>query len=231
MNPAGYALAYYHARTVDTLDLLGKLEEDELFGIFTLEVDGRRISRDLLDSVAEITFLERHLQLSERPEFRVLDIGAGYGRLAHRMVEGVSSAREYLCTDGVAASTFICGYYLTMRGAAPRAVVVPVDRVRDTLELHPVDLAVNIHSFSECSLAAITWWMELVRHARVKHLMIVPNSLNNGGTRLLTNQLDDFEPIVERHGYKLVAKEPKYRDPVVQQYAIGPTYYYLFELS
>jgi hypothetical protein len=36
---------------------------------------------------------------------------------------------------------------------------------------------------------------------------------------------------VERHGYKLVAKEPKYRDPVVQQYAIGPTYYYLFELS
>jgi hypothetical protein len=230
MNPPGYALAYYHARAVDTLDLLGKLEEDELFGIFTFEVDGRRVSRDLLDSVAEINFLERHLQLSARLKFRVLDIGAGYGRLAHRMVEGLPNLREYLCTDAVAASTFVCEYYLQTRGVAPRALVVPVDQLSDTLGLRPVDLAVNIHSFSECSLPAISWWMELVSRARVKYLMIVPNSLNNGGTRLLTNELQDFQPVVARHGYRLVAKDPKYCDPLVQQYAICPTYYYLFEL-
>jgi hypothetical protein len=231
MNPQGYALAYYHARSVDALDLLDKLHEDELFGVFTFDVDGRRVSRDLLDSVAEINFLERHLHVSARPGFRVLDIGAGYGRLAHRMVTGLSSVSEYLCTDGVAASTFICEYYLQTRGASPRAVVVPLDHVRETLGHHPVDLAVNIHSFSECSLAAIAWWMETVSRARVKYLMMVPNSLNNGGARLLTNDLHDFQPVVERHGYKLVAKDPKYGDPVVQQYAICPTYHYLFERS
>lgn len=61
--------------------------------------------------------------------------------------------------------------------------------------------------------------------------MIVPNSGKHGGELLLTNDGKDFGEVIEKHGYKLVAKEPKYRDPVVQKYAINPTYHYLFELQ
>jgi hypothetical protein len=61
--------------------------------------------------------------------------------------------------------------------------------------------------------------------------MIVPNANNHGGELLLTNDGKDFGEVIEKHGYTLVAKDPKYRDPVVQEYAINPTYHYLFELQ
>jgi hypothetical protein len=56
--------------------------------------------------------------------------------------------------------------------------------------------------------------------------MIVPNT----GDRLLTHEGFDFSGVIERQGYRLLAKEPKYRDPVVQQYGLNPSYYFLFEL-
>jgi len=60
--------------------------------------------------------------------------------------------------------------------------------------------------------------------------MIVPNALDHGGELLLTNDRQDISKVVDKHGYKLIIKEPKFRDSVVQKYAIGATYYYLFEL-
>ena len=65
----------------------------------------------------------------------------------------------------------------------------------------------------------------------VKHLMIVPNAINSQGSRLLTNDAQEFQPVIEKYGYQLIAKDPKYHDPIVQQYAIDPTYCYLFELK
>ena len=59
--------------------------------------------------------------------------------------------------------------------------------------------------------------------------MIVPNAGDHGGELLLTNDRRDIGKVVEKHGYKLIVKEPKFEDPVVQKYAINPTYYYLFE--
>ena len=55
--------------------------------------------------------------------------------------------------------------------------------------------------------------------------MIVPNP-----PELRTSDGIDFGNIIEKHGYKMIAKDPKYRDPIVQKYAINPSYYYLFEL-
>ena len=39
----------------------------------------------------------------------------------------------------------------------------------------------------------------------------------------------DFQSLIEQSGYKLVVKKPKYSEPVIQQYGISPTYYYLFK--
>ena len=230
MNAAAYALATYYIRSIDKLGLIDRLEEDGLFGACTFEVGGRRVSRDLLDSIIEINFLERHLQLSSREHFRVLDIGAGYGRLAHRMLAGLPNVERYLCTDAVAVSTFISEYYLRFRGLDDRAKVVPLDEIDAALQAIPVNLAINIHSFSECHLPAIEWWLSLLERHRVEYLMLVPNANDHGGERLRTNDDKDFHQIIERHGYRQVAMEPKYLDTVVQAHAINPTCHYLFRI-
>jgi hypothetical protein len=236
MHVLGYALSTYYAKSVDRLRLLDTLEEDELFGNFTFRVDQRLVSRDLLDSVLEISFLERHLALSSVRDLHILDIGAGYGRLAHRAALGLGTLGCYFCTDAHPASTFISEYYLRFRGLEQKAKVVPLHEIEDTLSRQKISLAVNVHSFSECKPDAIHWWMSLLRKNNVENLFIVPNDYATGGKMLLTydykrNRFDNFQDIVEEHGYKLKIKEPKFLDPVVQQFGINPTYYYLFELA
>src|SRR5262249_39230162 len=97
-NVLAYALSVYYLRSIDHFDLLEKLVEDNSFGNFTFPIAGREASRDLVDSMAEIYFLDRHLGICSRAGLRVLDIGAGYGRLAHRMT-ALPGIERFYCTD------------------------------------------------------------------------------------------------------------------------------------
>jgi hypothetical protein len=231
MNEMSFALAYYYMRTVDRLSLFDRLSEDRAFGVnFCAIVEGRLVTRDLLDSVAELNFLERHLALSQRTALTILDIGSGYGRLAHRSLAAFPSIERYLCTDAVAVSTFICEHYLRHRGADARAQVVPLHEIRSALRRCPVDLAINVHSFSECSPEAIAWWMALLREQRVPRLMVVPNVVGADGVTMLTIDGADFSRVLTDHGYRLVARDPKYLDPLVQKYGPTPAFHFLFEL-
>lgn len=228
-NILSYALTFYYLKSLDHLGLFGKLSEDSHFGNFTFDIGKRLISRDLLDSISEILFLDRHLGIASRPGMKVLDIGAGYGRLAHRMTTALPNVQNYFCTDAVAVSSFVSDYYLRFRGA-DRAQVIPLDEIDRKLTAEPVDLAVNIHSFSECRLEAIDWWAKLLAKHRVKQLMVVPNDVTETPGQLLTNKDEDYLPILQRHGYRLLLSEPKYADPVVQAYGIKPHWYHLLEL-
>jgi len=232
MNAMSFALAYYCLKTADRLRLFERLDEDQAFGVDLVEVvDGRVVTRDLLDSVAELNFLERHLAISQRPALTVLDIGAGYGRMAYRSLAALPSIQRYLCTDAVPVSTFICEHYLRYRGVDARAQVVPLHEIQSTLRQHQVDLAINIHSFSECPLEAIAWWMALIRAHSVRRLMVVPNVVGADGFTMLTFDGQDFSRVVTEHGYRLVARDPKYLDPLVQKYAPYPAVHFLFELQ
>jgi len=224
-NLFGYLLAYYYAKSIDRLGLLDILKEDTAFGVITYEVDGKQVSRDLLDSVLEIYFLENNLGLSDKENLTILDIGAGYGRMAHRMVESFPNVKSYCCTDAVAVSTFISKYYLELRGLQDRTRVLALDTIHEDLSKGSIYLAVNIHSFSECTLDAIEWWLSLLVEKEVPYLMIVPNS----GVELLTNDGRDFSSMLNDYGYGRIALEPKYKDPVVQKYAMNPDYYHLFK--
>jgi putative sugar O-methyltransferase len=226
MNIMAYALTTYYAKSIDTLGLFEKLEEDDYFGVNSFNIGNRLVSRDLLDSILEIHFLEKHLNISSYANLSVLDIGAGYGRLAHRMVCSLPNIAQYVCTDAFPVSTFISEYYLRFRGLEGKAAVVPLDEIEHVLRKIPMDIAVNIHSFSECRVSAIEWWLSVLEKYRVKHLMIVPNP-----PELRTNDGIDFGDVIAKHGYKMIAKDPKYGDPVVQEYAINPSRYYLFELT
>jgi SAM-dependent methyltransferase len=215
----------------DSLGLLGRLEEDGAFGCWTYSYPGYgRFSRDLLQSVNEISFLERELKLSAWQRLRVVDVGAGYGRLAHRMAGAYPTLADYCCLDAVPESTFLSEYYLRYRGCTPPGRVVSLDRIEADLRPGDFDLAVNVHSFSECTHAAIAWWMDLLRRLEVSRLLIVPNE----STGLLSLERDgrrrDFRPLLEEAGYERIRCEPVLTDPAVRALFGVEDYFHLFEL-
>lgn len=234
-----YLVTLLHLMSVDRLGLLDRLGEDGAFGARTYRLGASTVSRDLLDSVAEISFLEDTLHLSERGSISVLDIGAGYGRLAHRLAEAYGDQVHVTCVDAVATSTFLCEYYLSYRGVQDRTTVVALDEMDARLGERPIDLAVNVHSFSECTAATIAAWLDVLVAHDVRHLLIVPNAWIHGGTRLESledmggpdrpQRHEDFEPLLAERGYRLVTRRPKYPDPLVQRHGISPTHYWLFE--
>ena len=101
-----YATAAY-VKEVDHLGLLNRLCEDDHFGAETFDFHGKTVSRDLLDSVLEINFLAKYLSIFNDRTINILDIGAGYGRLAVRAVNAKSNIGRYYCIDAVPESTFI----------------------------------------------------------------------------------------------------------------------------
>jgi FkbM family methyltransferase len=215
----------------DSRGLLASLAEDGAFGCWTYEFDGyRRCSRDLLDSVNELLFLDRTLNIFNQSGVRVLDIGAGYGRLAHRASQALPGLADYCCVDAVPESTFLSEYYLGYRAVMPPVRVAALDEVPD-LEPGSFDLAVNVHSFSECTRAAIGWWMAELARLEVPRLFLVPNepsgflSTETDGTRL------DFLSVLESHGYHLVAEEPVFDDPAVRALTDVHDRFCLFELE
>lgn len=197
-------------------ELLERLGEDGAFGCWTYDFPGLPpCSRDLLDSVNELMFLERELSVLSTPGMRVLEIGAGYGRLAHRFVHAAQNVADYCCVDAVAESTFLCEFYTKFRGVAPPVRVAELPEV-PSLVPSTFDLAINVHSFSECSLAAITWWMAQLERLEVRTLFLVPNepegylSTEPDGTRL------DYLPVIESHGFQLTTEEHVLRDEAVR---------------
>lgn len=223
-----YLLYAQYVRDRDSQGLLSRLSEDGAFGCWTFRYEGHPLySRDLLESVNEIGFLERRLGLSRRSTFSVLDIGAGYGRMAHRMTCAYPNLADYFCVDAVAEATFLCDYYLRERGCTPPARSVPLDEL-DRLVPGGVDVAVNIHSFPECTFAAIEWWIGLVRRLEIPTFLIIPNEPSD----LLSLEPDgrrrDFRPLLEAAGYRLEHSEPVISDPAIRESVRLRDHFFLF---
>jgi FkbM family methyltransferase len=215
----------------DSHNWVASLGENNDFGCWTYEFPGfPPCSRDLLDSVNELLFLDRTLGITATKDLRILDIGAGYGRLAYRSSQALAGLKAYTCVDAVPESTFLSEYYLGFRGASPPTRVVPLPDVVD-LEPGSFDLVVNVHSFSECTLSAIEWWMEQVERLGIRHFFLVPNessgflSTEEDGTRL------DYLSVIEAHHYRLVKEEPVFDDDAVRSLLDVEDRFCLFELE
>ena len=197
---AAYALSANYVARHDRLGLLDALDEDGAFGALTFEVEGRRVSRDLLDSVLEI------------------------GALAAWLGADV----EVVATDAVPVSTFLCEYYLAFRGCL-RARVVPLDDVHAVFEAGGFDAAVNVHSFGEAPRAAVRWWLERIATAGIPRLLIVHGEpeLYALESDLSRSRYDD---VLDELGYRRVALRPKYEhSATVQRLGIFPAWYHAFE--
>ena len=214
----------------DPYGLLNRLGEDGSYGCWTFAYPGwPLVSRDLLDSINELYFLDRQLQLLTRQDFTVLDIGAGYGRLAHRMLAAAPGVKTYLCTDAVPESTFLCEYYLRASGLGERAQVIPLDELEQKLAGRRVDLAINVHSFSEMSTRNIQGWLDWLVRLEVPWLFIVPNDAD----QLLTVEHQDtrgeFSTLLDAAGYELAAREPVYADPTMREFMNVTDHFFLFK--
>ena len=218
-----------HVDRVDTDGLLDVLDEDGAFGCWTFAFPGwPEVSRDLLDSVLEIDFVRRHVSAASRPGFRVLDIGAGYGRLAHRMATAVPELTDYCCVDAVPEMTYLSEIYLAHRAVVPPARVVELPDVDQVVRDEAFDLVVNVHSFSECTHDAVAWWVRHLAQADVQTLLVVPNE----PTELLTREVDgtrrDYRPLLEEAGFELDVREPVITDPAVRELIDVHDHFHLF---
>jgi hypothetical protein len=223
-----YATAAY-AKEIDRLGLWNCLDEDDLWGAETFDFHGKIVSRDILDSILEINFLNRNLELSGKSAVNILDIGAGYGRLAHRMATAFPNLGMYYCVDAVPESTFISEYYLKVRGMTDRCAVVPLDKL-DQLQSAEIYLAVNIHSFPECRNSVVNWWLQWLGGKQIRWLFIA-SSTHLGLTSHEGQGLrQDFLQLIQNVGFKLAVKESKFESaPLLKDCGLYPADYYLFE--
>jgi hypothetical protein len=223
-----YLVSAAYAEGVDDWGMLRTLKEDSLFGALTFRLaDDVVLSRDLIDSVLEIDFLRRCLSLARDGAYTGLDIGAGYGRFAHRFCTMFPKSYMY-CIDGVATSTFLCDAYIRFRNLSDKACSVPLDEV-ERLRASTFDFAMNVHSWSECTLATIEYWLGLLADMNVRHLFIVPHEPSfltmesDGSTRT-------YLPTLESHGYRCVLSRKKFGDSrFLDKYGLYNAPYSLFE--
>lgn len=221
-----------YVRDMDERRLLDLAVEDGLFGCWSFQPPGfPLLSRDLLDSVNEMYFLHRTCDLLDRTRLTVVDIGAGYGRLAFRMARCVPGLERYLCLDAVPESTFLSEYYLRYRRVTATTAVVPLDALATVPARFSPDIAVNAHSFSEMPRSAIQAWVEWLSGTGTRILLVVPND----GERLLSTESDgtrvDALPVVTGAGYVPVHSEPVVRDRQVRQTSGLTDFFVLFELA
>lgn len=223
MREQRYLLTSYHVKETDRLGLWDRLHEDGLFGAYVFDFNGQKaVSRDLLDSMNEMNFIDRHTGLFRRAEVSVLDIGAGYGRFAHRLIQGLPNVRHVSCTDAVAESTFLSEFYLRFRGVDDRAKVVPFDEVPRELRGRRFDLVTNIQSFSECTLEFIDSWLDVISQNDVEYLFIVPNTQEGMFSIELDHTRKDFLPLITSRGFKVAVSDFLYAGaPSLQKFGVS----------
>lgn len=225
-----YFLFTQYIANHDPAGLLRKLGEDGQFGAYTFQYQGYPLaSRDLLDSVNELNFLHRHTGLLDMKPLRILDIGAGYGRMAHRTLAAAPGVTQYDCVDAIPESTFLCEYYLHHYGLEAKARSIPLDELEAKVSSSQYDLAMNIHSFSEMSYTAIEGWFALLAWVKPRYLLIVPNV----GEALLSSEADktrrDSSPLIAAAGYKLKVSEHVFQDLNLREFLNIDDYLMLYE--
>jgi SAM-dependent methyltransferase len=217
---SSFVISALFAERSDSYGLLTRTREDGDFGAQCIRIGGRLWSRDLIDSVMEITFLSDHLPSGSLDSLRIIDVGSGYGRLLHRLADTTQNATLY-GADGVALSTAICRAYIRHQDQDARVTVLSLAEVDDFTE--DFDLATNVHSFSEMPLEIVVRWLDWLVERKVRYLFIVPNK---PGPALIDGTV--FMPQLIERGFELVGRREKFDDPLIGKLAFHQNEFYLF---
>jgi hypothetical protein len=93
-----------------------------------------------------------------------------------------------------------------------------------SLQKNRFKLAVNVHSFSEMSLASIEVWVNFLVEKQIDYLFIVPN-----GSSLSLNDGTDFSFLLAKAGFEIIDNSPKYSDLDFNKFGIYPSSYFLLK--
>ena len=222
-----YTVAYEYAASHDRLGALAKFSDDGAFGGLRFRVGGRVVSSDMIDSSLQLNFIARHCGFHLSDQLTLLDIGAGWGRLACRFLELFPRGFAF-ALDAVPFPSFLAQRYLEYRGVFDRAVTGSRTKL-DTARPGAFQIAANVHSWSEAPLASIDLWLSKLDALQVPFLFFVPHGLpavsleKDGPGQLIV-------PAILAHGWRVLVDEPKYGSSLQRQRAgLYPTaHYYLF---
>lgn len=234
MTPERYQNTLHYAIDQGLRHDIEMLGEDGAFGCITFNEDMGAseddivYSRDLLDSVCEIQFLRETLGFKDTDEPTLLDIGAGYGRLAYRWLQAMPFAYVFCC-DAIPLSTFLCNFYLNYRIPHMESATIPLHELS---RLQRADVACNIHSFSEMPLSAVRFWLSFCADLNIPNLFLVPHAGDLIHPHFVTSEADgshlDYFHLFAEHGYKLKVQRPKFPRELAPR-LIYSTDYLLFE--
>lgn len=222
-----YRLSWRYIDEHDHLDLRHTLVDDDAFGATAWEIEGRLMTRDLIDSILELNFLEQALPGVASSGPSIIDIGAGYGRFAHRCRAAFTGSRLTLC-DAVPISALLAEFYLAYR-QVDGVTVVDLDEVELLRADCRFDLAVSMHTFNEMPVSAISWWLQLLAALDVPYLFFVPNNVQGTRSRERDGRQLPFDRLLVDNGYALVHARDKYwEDPVAQRDGLYPGTHLLY---
>ncbi len=191
---------YVHQR--GPIDIDGKLRDAD-YGARVVETTHGSLTRMWLDSNVELDFVARHLPTAKR----VLDIGAGYGRLA---VAGRELFDRYVCVDAVPISTEVCRDYCGRFASQTEVPSLPDFLAIYGFHFNDIDLAINVHSWNECTREQITAWLDVLVEIGIPNLFTVSHGQNDASIEKSYYSWEDgrpsWRPLIEER-YELVAEE------------------------
>lgn len=224
LNEVNYLVSYLAAKLLDKSNLFDSISESGEFGVEIYQFGEVNVSRDLLDSILEINFLIEIVGLEAFSKMKVLDIGAGYGRLAKNLAR-IFPEIKIGCVDSIPISTAISEFYLKDEISLSQVRVYSIDEI-DKISYRSFDLVTNIHSFSEMSIDSVETWISFIRKLGVPNVFVIPNPKE---LRLNTGQ--DFEAIFNKYGYVVRQKMSKYPVGIEEKYLLYPSNYFYLELE
>jgi hypothetical protein len=183
-------------------DPCGK-SRDEEFGARMVDTPALgRVNRMWLEANIEIDFLRRHLPM-ELSYADILEIGAGYGRLAVMLAP---LTHTMTCVDAIPISTKLCRYYC-QRFYPPVKVLTLDEFITDSATMRP-HVAINIHSWNECSPAQVQNWIDVIVSMGTPFLFTVSHGTMGSAYALWNEKFPvSFRPMIEQH-FNLIAEEP-----------------------
>lgn len=130
----------------------------ELGRPYAVTYQGRSVCLDYLQAVFEATFLLRNLSLTN---FRIMEIGAGYGRTAHLLLSNADVA-EYNIVDLPGCLDLAHRYLKAVLPETCYAKLrfIPADEVEHMPD--SIDLALNIDSFAEMDESVVYEYLRLI---------------------------------------------------------------------
>ena len=202
-NRNTYIEYYKILKNIDKEDFFMKTKEDGSHGCIFFEIENIKISRDLLDSILEIYYLKTIFPDLEK--MNLLEIGAGYGRLCKRFKDCFPGSKYYI-TDAIPESTIFSKIYLSKDNEdneATEDMIINLFDIETKLKDLNINMAINIHSFPECNINDVEWWVKLICTNKIKYIFYVPNNPHSNPDYMPDNRGESILDIYTKYGYKI----------------------------